>query len=217
MKNPTLFRPLLALFALILLLPATALADEPLTEEQLLREPGYVDFGDLWKYSDGDEEVEIHLTQPLLGVVGAFVRGEDPELADLILDLHLVKVNQFSFERADEENVRKIIDDTAGDLRKDGWDNIIKVRERDERVNVFVKFAGESRSHEEAVLSGLAVLVLENDSAAFVNVVGRFRLQDIARVGAQFDIPYTDDWDHYNKRGRKSDSDEENAPKGEEG
>ena len=125
--------------------PATA-QDEALTPEQLRAEPGYVEFGDVWKFSDGDEEIEIDLTQPLLGVVGAFVSDEDPELADLIMDLHLVRVNSFSFRKSQDEDVRGLIDQLAGDLRGEGWENIIKVRERGERVNVFVKMDGDGRT-----------------------------------------------------------------------
>ena len=187
-------------------IPAAA-QDEALTPEQLREEPGYVEFGDVWKFSDGDEEIEIDLTQPLLGVVGAFVSDEDPELADLIMDLHLVRVNSFSFRKAQDEDVRGLIDGKAEELRSGGWENIIKVRERGERVNVFVKMDGDGRTRSGTFLSGLTVLVYERGQATFVNVVGRFRLEDIARVGRHFDIPGHQDWDDYNSR--DGDDDEE--------
>lgn len=204
-------RGLVGACALLALLAGTAHAQRGLSQEELERQPGFVDFGDVWEWSDGDEEVEIHLTQPLLGVVGSFVRGEDPDLAELILDLHLVKVNQFSFRRSDEDAVRNFVDDAGEQLRGDDWDNIVKVRDRDERVNVFVKLEGDGRDPAETFLSGLCVLVVDGSEAAFVNVVGRFRLEDVAKVGRQFDIPYAEDWDQYNQRGsrRSRDRDEE--------
>ena len=189
-------------------MPAAA-QDEALTPEELRAEPGYVDFGDVWKFSDGDEEIEIDLTQPLLGVVGAFVSDEDPELADLIMDLHLVRVNSFSFRKSQDEDVRGLIDGKAEELRDGGWENIIKVRERGERVNVFVKMDGDGRTRAGTFLSGLTVLVYERGQATFVNVVGRFRLEDIARVGRHFDIPGHQDWDDYNSRDRNRDDDED--------
>ena len=187
-------------------------AQEALTPEELRKEPGYVEFGDVWKWSDGDEEVEIELTQPLLGVVGAFIGDEDPELSELIMDLHLVRVNSFSFRKSSDEDVRDMIDGLSGGLNKDGWENIIKVRERGERVNVFVKLDGDKRTREGTFLSGLTVLVYERGQATFVNVVGRFRLEDIARVGRHFDIPGSDDWDDYNSRsGRRGGDDDEDG------
>ena len=196
-------------FALLVLTVGVAHAQRGMSDEELRRQAGYVDFGDIWRFSDGDEEVEIHLTQPLLGVVGSFLKSEDPELAKLILDLHLVKVNQFTFTRDDEDAVRTMIDDAAERLRGDAWDNIVKVRERDERVNVFVKLEGGGEDPTDTFLSGLAILVIDHSEAAFVNVVGRFRLEDIARVGRQFDIPYAGDWDQYNRRGDRSQEDPE--------
>jgi hypothetical protein len=196
---------------LLVLVTASALAvvdaaqaQKALTDDQLRRQPGYVEFGDLWKWSDGDTEMEIHLQQPLLGVVGAFVGSEDPELSNLIKGLHLVKVNGFSFEEGDLAAVKKFVEDTGKKLRSDKWDNVVKVRERDEDVAVFVKFEGNGNDPSDTFLSGLAVLVLEEEKATFVNVVGRFRLEDIAKVGQHFDIPSAGDWERYNSRGSRS-------------
>ena len=196
-----IIRCLLGMSALLVLWTGVADAQRALSEEELREQPGYVDFGDVWDWSDGDEEVEIHLTQPLLGVVGSFVRGEDPELSELIMDLHLVRVNQFTFRRRDEDSVREFIDSTGERLRDDAWDNIVKVRDRDERVNVFVKIDGDGRDPAQTFLNGLCILVVDGDEAAFVNVVGRFRLEDVARVGQQFDLPYSEGWEQYNRRG----------------
>ena len=199
----------LALIFLTAAVATPAIAQEALTPEELRKEPGYVEFGDVWKWSDGDEEIEIDLTQPLLGVVGAFLGDEDPHLAELIMDLHLVRVNSFSFRKSRDEDVRDMIDGLSAGLNEDGWENIIKVRERGERVNVFVKLDGDKRTREGTFLSGLTVLVYERGQATFVNVVGRFRLEDIARVGRHFDIPGSDDWDDYNSRSRRHGGDDD--------
>lgn len=186
-----------------------ALAQEALTPEQLRKQPGYVEFGDVWRLSDGDEEVEIDLTQPLLGVVGAFVSDDDPELADLIMNLHLVRVNSFSFRKSNDEEVRGMIDELSKGLGGKGWENIIKVRDSGEHVNVFVKMDGDGRTQSGTFLSGLTVLVYERGKATFVNVVGRFKLEDIARVGRHFDIPGSADWDDFNTRGKHDEEDQD--------
>jgi hypothetical protein len=173
---------------------ATANAGKRLSDKELQALPGYVDFGDVWKYSDGDQEVEVELTQPLLGVVAPFLRGDDPDLADLILDLQLVRVNSFSFTPDDRSSVVSLMRDSSDHLRGKGWDNVVKVRGEDENVNVFVRIEGNG-SDKETFLSGLAVLyVSDDDEAAFVNVVGRFRMEDIARLSEQFDLPHSNEW-----------------------
>ena len=185
--------PLLLVFAASATAPP-AVAAERLSDSELRALPGYVDFGDVWKFSDGDQEVEIELTQPLLSVVAPFLRSEDPELADLILDLHLVRVNAFDFDRDDRDEVLEMMRSNAEKLRKGTWDNIVKVRGEDENVNVFVSIEGDGSDPGETYLNGLAVLVVDDGEAAFVNVVGRFRMEDIARIGAHFDLPHSGDW-----------------------
>ena len=201
----------LALLFLTAAVARPVIAQEALTPEELRKQPGYVEFGDVWRWSDGDEEVEIDLTQPLLGVVGAFIGDDDPQLSELIMDLHLVRVNSFSFRKSNDEKVRGLIDELSSGLDEDGWDNIIKVRERGERVNVFVKLAGDKRTREGTFLSGLTVLVYERGQATFVNVVGNFRLEDIARVGRHFDIPGSDEWGEFNSRSRRGKGNEEDG------
>jgi Domain of unknown function (DUF4252) len=195
---------LLAIFAFsAIATPATA--GRRLSESELRALPGFVDFGDVWKFSDGDEEVEVELSQPLLGVVAPFLRGEDPELADLILDLHLVKVNAFSFDSDDEKSVVTMMRDSADELRDDGWDNVVKVRGEDENVNVFVRIEGDG-SDDDTFLSGLAVLYVGDDNeAAFVNVVGHFRMQDIARLSEQYNLPHSQDWSDLKEEMHKHD------------
>lgn len=185
--------PLLLVFVASSTAPP-AVAAQRLSESELQALPGYVDFGDVWKFSDGDQEVEIELTQPLLSVVAPFLRAEDPELADLILDLHLVRVNAFDFDRDDRDEVLEMMRSSAEKLRGDEWDNIVKVRGDDENVNVFVRIDGDGSDPSETYLDGLAVLVVDHGEAAFVNVVGRFRMEDIARIGAHFDLPHSGDW-----------------------
>ena len=183
---------LLAVFALSSVSVATA--GKRLSDQELRALPGYADFGDVWKYSDGDEVVEVELTQPLLGVVAPFLRGDDPDLADLILDLQLVRVNAFGFDDDNYKSVLSLMRDSASDLRKGGWDNVVKVRGEDENVNVFVRIEGDG-DEDETFLSGLAVLYVgDDDEAAFVNVVGHFRMEDIARLSEQFDLPHSEDW-----------------------
>jgi hypothetical protein len=201
----------LALIFLVAAVPRPVAAQEALTPEELHNQPGYVEFGDVWQWSDGDEEVEIDLTQPLLGVVGAFVGDDDPELSELIMNLHLVRVNSFSFRKSNDEDVRGLIDRLSTDLNDDGWENIIKVRQRGERVNVFVKMDGDQRTREGTFLSGLTVLVYERGQATLVNVVGHFRLEDIARVGRHFDIPGSEDWEDFNSRSKHDGGDDEDG------
>jgi hypothetical protein len=210
-----------AFVALAALLTASPIVDlaqaqdpsrKPLSEEEIMALPGYFDFQNLLRFSDGDEEIEVQLTQPLLGVMAPFLGSEDPQLAELVLDLHMVKVNAFSYRRSDTDELLGGMDGLAEDLRGKQWENIVKVRKSDERANVFVHFEGDGSDPANTFLSGLAILALEHDQAVLVNVVGRFRLEDIARIGQHFEFPEMEDLEEQIERYNTSD-DEESEPR----
>jgi hypothetical protein len=168
--------------------------------------PGYFDFGDIDKFTDGDEMVEIDLAQPLLGLFAGLMDGEDPEIGDLLRSVDLVNVRVFSYERDVADKLREHVGSISGRLEKDGWDSIVRVRGEDEHVNVYVKMHGAKRGEaadEDTTLEGIAILALEDDEAVFVNVVGSFGMDEISLLGRHFDIPHMEDWDD-DRRDRRS-------------
>lgn len=172
--------------------------------------PGYFDFGDVLEFSDGDEVVEIDLTQPLLGLVGKVAEYEDEALANLLAELDLVRVNVFSYDRRDEDELLERIDTLSKRLSDDDWDNIVRVRSRDEHVNVFVKLGDRSDDPDDpdVVLSGLTILVMEDYEAAFINIVGQFGLEEIGRVGYHLGVPHMEDLGR-SRRNRDRDRDDD--------
>lgn len=189
--------------AALLLLFATAAWAQPAREE-ILKHPGYFDFGDISEYSDGEELVEIDLTQPLLSFVGRLAEGEEPELADLLSELLLVNVRVFSYDRRDEADLADHMETIADRLRSGSWQNIVRVRGT-ETVNVFVQIQNQDGDPEDMILSGLAVLAMEDEEAVFVNVVGNFGMEEISRVGRHFDIPHMREMDRERRRSRDRD------------
>ncbi len=183
--------PVMMMTGLMLLVASVAAQDEAYRNS-----PGYFEFGDVLEYSDGDELVEIDLSQPLLGLLGAVMGSEDPELADLMRELELVKVNMFSYDRDSEGDLTKLVDDLNKRLKSGDWQNIVRVR-GEEDVNVFVKMGsrGDGNNPDDATFQGLTVLFMDDYEAVFVNVVGEFGLDEIARVGRHFDIPHLEDID----------------------
>jgi len=189
--------------ALLLLVASTAWAQP--AREELKNHPGYFDFGDIAAYSDGEELVEIDLTQPLLSFVGRLAESEEPELGDLLAELLLVNVRVFSFDRRDEGELLEHMENIADQLRAGDWQNIVRVR-GEESANVFVKLENDQGDPEDMILSGLAILAMEDEEAVFVNVVGNFGMEEISRVGRHFDIPHMQDMDRDrdDRRSRRS-------------
>ena len=63
----------------------------------LEKQPGYIDFPslDLFDGPEPETSIEIYLKDPLLELVAAATRFEDPELADMLEALYLIRVNVY--------------------------------------------------------------------------------------------------------------------------
>ncbi len=147
-------------------------------------EPGYVDFGDLSEFEEGEMVAEVFIESYLLKMVGKLTQNEEPELAELIGGLKLIKVNVFG---VNEDNIGQIngrVELINKNLANNGWDRIVRVRDGGETANVHIK----TNNGEDIV--GLVVLAVdENGEAAFVNIVGNINLEIIGKLGEKFDIP----------------------------
>jgi hypothetical protein len=180
------------------------------------KSPGYIDFGDLKQYSNGEESIEVFLAPPLLGLIEAIIAREEPELAAMIEELLLVKVDVFSFDPDDTGQLESVADRVASDLGGKGWQRLVKVQQRDERVLLYVLPTTEKDGDRtRQLISGVVVVVLggedlnididlddddatirrrrggrsDENEAVFVNIVGKFDLDAIAELIERFDVP----------------------------
>ncbi|HEX5133468.1 MAG TPA: DUF4252 domain-containing protein [Candidatus Krumholzibacteria bacterium] len=172
-------------FALVLLLAAAAspvIAAED-KEAALRTEPGYVDFTALDKLGQ-DAKVEVNLRNPMLGLVGKFIGEDDPELKSLIASLKLVRVRVYAVT---PETITKLLaagSDTAKHLDASGWERIVRVREDNQHVDVYFR----PSKNAEWIDGVLVIAVGDDDEAAFVNIVGTIRPEDVAKIGDHLDI-----------------------------
>ncbi|MDE2706642.1 MAG: hypothetical protein OXI35_16370, partial [Gemmatimonadota bacterium] len=81
----------LLLFA-VAVSPTSAWASPPLEKQ-----PGYIDFSslDLFDGPEPETTVEIYLKNSLLDLVAAATRFEDPELADMLEALYLIRFQAY--------------------------------------------------------------------------------------------------------------------------
>jgi len=169
-------------------------------DRDLTELPGYFDFGEVGQFGNGDRNIEVFLEQPLLSLAVAILQREEPEVADMITDLALVKVNVFSFDGDDHEEMIDRIDGLTGALDGQGWQRLVKMKDRDERVSLYVK-----SSDDGGLIHGVAVLAVEGDErdydneAVFVNIVGEFELDAIVHLIEHFDVPHMHELDDYGR------------------
>ena len=175
-------------------LAAPALAD---TEAELKKLPGYVEFNALATFKGQEAKVEVYLKDPMLQLVSRFVKGDDPDLYAILEKLKLVRVLVFDVTTEQAREVAKVTSETAKELDKKGWERIVRVREDDERIDVYLK---PSKNYE--LIEGIVVMVVDDEyEAIFVNIVGNINPDDIGKLGEHFDIDGLGDVDYGKGKG----------------
>lgn len=151
------------------------------------KHPGYVDFGDFKELSDVEETVEVFIRGPLLRFVSKATRNEDPNLADLLDGLLLIRVHVFEVTPDNEKQVADVIKSISKKLEGKKWERMVRVRKQNEKAEIFTQFGKNDE------LTGLVVLGYEDrDEAVFVNIVGRIDPEQLGKLSGKFNIPTLD-------------------------
>lgn len=173
MKRSMMNKFMIGLFCTLLSLPAIA------QEDELKDLPGYVDFGDLSSLY-GEPRIIINLGGTMLNFVSMMSSAESPETADLISKLKGIRVMIY----ATDENTDVARDQfvTVKDkLKSSGWEPIVQINEDDEQVLVYMKM-------KDGNMEGITVMVVDEEEAVFVNVIGQLNPAELGKVMKTLDV-----------------------------
>ena len=146
-------------------------------------EAGYVDFGKFSPPSAGGEFVEVHINSNLISMASRLAERHEPEIADLLHGLQLIRVNVIGLNKENRVDVEKRVKTIRSELDAQGWERVVTAQKNGEDVGVYVKTRGE-----EAV-QGLVVMVLgDKKEAVLVNIVGDIKPEKLAVIGERFNI-----------------------------
>ena len=175
-------KKLVALFLFIIIVPATGLSQE----EDYSKYSGYVDLNKIDEFKDSEATVEIFITKTLLSLIASASKEEDPPLVKLLSNLVLIRVDQFTVKEKKAEEIKKLIIRISDKLTKDKWSKIVRVKEANERVEIFIK-------NEKKQVAGLLIMSLNNNGeTTFVNIVGNIDRESLGKLSRQFNIPKLD-------------------------
>jgi hypothetical protein len=145
--------------------------------------PGYVDFGKFTPPGSGGEFVEVHIKNNLIAMVARLAQKEEPEVADLLRGLQLVRVNIVGLDDKNRADVLGRVEKLRTELEAKGWERIVTAQQQNEDVRIYVKTRGDQ------AVEGLAVMVLEgNRQAVLVNIVGDVKPEKLAIVGERLKL-----------------------------
>ncbi len=180
----------LSLAILALVAPGAAAAPK----DDYKKLPGYVDFEGMNIFGDLESTVEVFLKGPLLSMAVEAVRHDDPEVAEMLAGLKLVRVHVFDLVGDLGRDLIEKSDRLSKELEKMGWEMAVRVRERDEHVHIYI-LPGKGNN-----IDGLVVMVVDDDDeAVFVNIVGTIDPTQIGRLGHGLHIDALDDVDWKSK------------------
>lgn len=148
-------------------------------EDELKDLPGYVDFGDL-SVTYGEPKITINLGGTMLNFVGQMSSEDSPETSKLISKLKGIRVQIYNTAdnmTAATEQFGK----TKKHLKSSGWEPIVQVNQDDEQVLVYTKMKSGN-------MEGMTVMVVDDEEAVFVNVIGSLNPTELARVMDKFDV-----------------------------
>ena len=147
-------------------------------------DPGYVDFGDLTEFESGESVTEVYLDENLLQMVAKIAKENEPEMADLLSGLKLIKVNAYEVSDDNENEILSKMETVDKKLSGKSWQRIVKRRGKGETAYVYV------RTGDSDKFTGLVVLAFDKPGeAAFVNIVGDINLETIGKLTKRFNIP----------------------------
>ena len=144
--------------------------------------PGQVNFGSFSASKGRGEFVEVNVPSNLISLAARFVQAKDPDAAQLLNGLKLVRVNVIGLDDDNREELQKRALKVRADLTGKGWERIVTAQEKDQDVSVYLKMA------DKTAVQGLAVVVMDVSDAVFVNVVGDIKPDQIAALGEKLNI-----------------------------
>ena len=173
MKHTIMTKLMIGLFCTLLSLPAIA------QEDELKDLPGYVDFGDLSSLY-GEPKIIINLGGTMLSFVSMMSSSESPETADMISKLKGVRVQIYSTDE-NSDAAKAQFNEVKDNLKTDGWEPIVLINEDDEQVLIYMKM-------ENGLMEGMTVMVVDDEEAVFINVIGQLNPAELGRVMNSLDV-----------------------------
>ena len=178
-----------ALLALSAALALSILAGVQAAERGAPSSKGLVDgsaFRDL--AGDDDEIVEVNLGGSMLQAI-AGGKNADSDLGSVLTGLRSIQAYIVGLgTQADKiDRALKLAADLASKLRRQGWESLVTVREKQSKVNVMTL-------SEDDTVQGLVVIAVDpaEGRAVFVNIAGAINLARLGELASVIDVPGLD-------------------------
>lgn len=156
-------------------------------------EPGYVDFTKIANSFNEKMTKEVLIEENLLKMMMNFTNEDEPNMADLLSGIKLINIKGYEVDNNNTTEIESFISEIEKNLESEDWERIVMVKEKDEKVNVYVK------SDNKETVYGVVITTMESEKdsngnylneAVFVNIVGNINMKNLANISRKFDFKY---------------------------
>jgi len=145
---------------------------------------GQVDFGTFTAPATGGEFVEVNVTSSLISLATKFVEKDQPDVAQVLKGLQLVRVNVIGLSDENRSDIESRVQGIRKDLESKGWERIVKVQEKSEDVGIYLK-----TTPNKDTVQGVVIMVMDGKKeAVFVNIVGDIKPEQLSMLGEKLHI-----------------------------
>lgn len=140
-------------------------------------DPGYVDLNQFAEALDMRPNIEVNIQGALLDMVSSRAERQNSDAGRLMQNLRSIQVRGFPIADASPADYEAHFDRFTDDLKSEGWEQVVFVREDDQRVSMLM------RHHDDAV-AGLTVMVSDPSDARllFINIVGSIQPDELDTI-----------------------------------
>lgn len=165
-------------------IPGLALAFFFTASGLLAQKPaGFVPLAELNLFPQDQVSTEINLDGPVLRLVAASMKSEDPAFSALVGGLHSIHVQVSPLAGVDAGAIKARIGRATRWLEDRGWTANLRVKEKGQETYIYLK-------EQAGNIVGLTVLTFQSgDEAAVINISGRIDPAQIGRLGQGIHVP----------------------------
>jgi hypothetical protein len=142
------------------------------------------DFGDLAKKATGSVDITLDgdmlkTATQLMGLAGGH-SASDANLQSVAAGLKAITVRSFTFDQPDMYS-RQAVDGVLAQVDVPGWQKIVSVRDKGERVEIHMRQNSED--------GGLLIVTEEPKELTIVNIAGKINMDQLRQLQGHLGVP----------------------------
>jgi len=123
----------------------------------------------------GEAKVEVNLLGGVFSLAAKIIQKEEPEASKFLAKLEAVKVRVYDEAALGRRNFDEALKFYKDQLKKEKWDVLAHVKEKDSKVGVYSLTRGD-------IISGLVVLAQGPEELVVVNLAGEVDVTKLSQI-----------------------------------